>query len=154
MWWSWCFLGGLLPWKGSSQRSFLAWWRRQPFLQNLLVLHFCLFFLTPNRSDNKTLRLHEQNQVYIQGVFRVKPAALVVTCYIEDTDHSLPLCLPLGYIDFLETEDSTVPDGVVRSSPYDEVEWRAVPPLLHKYDHWISHPDLFNVFRNNSGLRY
>ena len=65
----------------------------------------------------------------------------------------MALHLPLSCLDFLEREDSAGADGVVHSSPQDEVAQCAVPSLLPQYDQFISHTDLFNALRDFD-LRY
>ena len=78
--------------------------------------------------------------------------AIIFTCNIGYTHHTLSLCIPIRCLDFMNREDIVGPYGVIFSILDKDVLFNSMTYLLPQDYHWIRRPDFFNIFRINSGL--
>ena len=120
----------------------------------LYCITFFLILFYPIISNNTALNLHDCIHVDTWRQVRVLTESIILTWGLGDKYHPPSLNFPLVCIDFLKSQYSTVPDSSICSCPEDDVPWTLHPSALSQDDHWVGCPDLFYIFRRDTGLLY
>ena len=119
-----------------------------------IVFCFTPYFFLLILGHNVALRLIYRSRLYIWVGVWVHPAYIILTWIVGGMYHIKSLHLPIYCLDLMKRYDSPGPNGVICSCPDAEFPWQYTPSLLPKYDHWVSFPNFFLIYRLNTGFWY